>query len=66
MKNDTDIIATLAIACVILFISSMLFMILAVNYENKLAPMEAAVKKCEETLTRNQHCKLIYSAEVVK
>ena len=63
--NDNAVIA-LGLSCFILFVTSVLLIGLVNNYKNKLAPMEDAIAKCEALIPRNQHCTLIYYAEVAK
>ena len=63
---NTTIISGLASSTFILFFIAAGAVFQIQQMQSELSGMREAVAKCESTIPRNQHCRIVYSAEVVK
>lgn len=66
MQINSHAVALTTIAAVFVTVVAVIELGVIVNLQSGLQPMREAVAKCEQSLPRDQHCRIAYTAEVIK
>jgi hypothetical protein len=66
MQINSHVVTTTILVAIVSTVLAVIELGVIVSLQSGLKPMREAVAKCEQSLPRDQQCRIAYTAEVIK